>query len=185
MQFESFNIEDDGSYDEHPFLKELEKMMDEATIQQTVRLETDPEWSRKEYTHVHTIMEAWAVGVLSSYAYYEGYELPDNFGTVFSHIGKRLAQKYPGEAVPQISLVEIKQMLGGWARECPEYIAWNDLPGSQFTSRYSPMATGPEFIDLSVPPHNAALYIREKRRHDKAFDNIFEKEHGRLPFKDD
>ena len=159
---------------------EMNGVFDDLDRSNRADLETCSEWYRKEYTHLHTILEAWAYGIISSDAYYREYHLPDGFDAVFNHISKRLTEKFPKEVVVEVSLCEILQWLREWAMECPEFILWNDLPGKPYVTRYSPVATEPEFIDLNVPSHNAALFVRDKRRHDRAFDRRFEREHGHL-----
>ena len=164
------SLEDDGIFDE-------------ATRVNQASLETNPEWSRHGWTHLATIMEAWAYGVLSSDPWHHGFRLVENFETVFNHVSQRLQEHFAapenqervsqfGEVV-EISLVEVKQWLGEWARECPEYVAWNERGGSGISHRYSETLDVPQFIDLGVPSHNAALFLRERRRHDKAFDRRF------------
>ena len=152
---------------------EEDGVFDKADRANQARLETNPEWSRREWTHVHSIMEAWAYGVLSSDSWHHGYRLVENFEVVFNHVSKRLQEKFANKVVVEISLVEIRQWLGEWARECPGYLAWNERGGSGIVSRYTPTPSVPEFIDLSVPPHNAAIWVRDQRRHERAFDRRF------------
>lgn len=162
---------------------EEDGIFDEADCVNQADLETNPEWSRREWTHLATIMEAWAYGVLSSDPWHKGFRLVENFETVFNHVSTRLQEHFAApehqEAVSQlavvvqISLVELKQWLGEWAAECPEYLAWNERGGSGITHRYAETPDLPQFIDLDVPSHNAALFLRERRRHDKAFDRRF------------
>ncbi len=149
-------------------------IFDEADRHTQARLETDPEWSRREWTHIHGIMEAWAYGVLSGDSWHYGYRLVENFEIVFNHVSNRLQEKFTdvGEVV-EISLVEVRQWLGEWANEVPEYLAWNERGGSGIVSRYTPTPSKPQFIDLNVPPHNAAIWLRDQRRHERAFDRRF------------
>jgi len=178
----NFNYEefDDDQLEE--LVNELEKSgaFETCEVEQTIRLETDPEWSVRRHTHCHSLMEAWAYGVLSSFAYFRNYQLPDNFEKVFKHIAMRLNDKFPDEVVPKISLCEIRQWFKQWAMELEEFREWNTLPGSQVTHRYSSLPSGPTFIDLDVPSHNAALFIRNQRRIDDEFDRKFKEQYGSL-----
>lgn len=165
-------------------LKHLEESgaFEKLACSHQAMLETDPEWSRQEWTHVHTLMEGWAYGVLSSYQYFNDYQVPEGFDEVFAHIATRLADQFrlrhdKNVEVVKISLCEIRQWFRQWAEEMPQYLAWNDLPGSGVQTRYSPTASGPEFIDLAVPSHNAALFVRNQRRHDAAFEKYFAREY--------
>jgi hypothetical protein len=163
-------------------------VFDEATRVNQAGLETNPEWSRHEWTHLATIMEAWAYGVLSSDPWHRGFQLVENFEVVFNHVSARLQSHFAAPEnqervsgfaeVVEISLVEVKQWLGQWAAECPEFLAWNERGGSGISHRYSQTPDVPQFIDLDVPSHNAALFLRERRRHEKAFDR-------RHPLKED
>ncbi len=156
-------------------VEELEESgaLDEADRKNQARLETNPEWSRQEWTHLSTIMEAWAYGVLSGDSWFHGYRLVENFEVVFNHVSERLQQKFPDKVVVEISLVEIRQWLDEWAMKCPEYLAWNERGGNGIVNRYTPTPSTPEFIDLSVPPHNAAVWVRDCRRHDAAFERRY------------
>ena len=164
---------------------EKDGIFDEMDRKHQADLESCPEWSRREATHLHEIMTAWVVGVLQSYEYYRnqnGYELPANFGRVFSHISRRLCEKFPENkgymgAVYEISLCEIRQWLKQWAMELSEFQRWNELPGSGITHRNSPLATKPTFIDLDVPSHRAAIYVRDQRRNAEAFERYFKRVH--------
>lgn len=158
-------------------------VFDEATRVNQASLETNTEWSRREWTHLATIMEAWAYGVLSSDPWHTGFRLVENFEVVFNHVSARLQEHFAATEnqervsgfaeVVEISLVEVKQWLGEWAAERPEYLAWNERGGSGIVHRYSQTPNAPQFISLEVPSHNAALFLRERRRHDKAFDRRF------------
>lgn len=151
---------------------ELEEsgVFDDATRVNQAELETNTEWTRREYTHVHSLMEAWAYGVLCGDSWFHGYRLVEHFDIVFNHISQRVQEKFGKEIVPQVSLIEIRQWLGEWAKECPEYLAWNERGGSGVVSRYTPTPSEAEFIDLDVPPHQAAIFLRDGRRHEKAFE---------------
>ncbi len=138
-------------------------------------LEADTEWARQVPTHLGSIMAAWSHGVITSNEYYHGYALPDHFDVVFAHISRRLCEKFPADeafmgAVVDISLCEMRQWLKEWAMELPEFRAWNDLPGSGVTSRYHATGDTPSFIDLDVPSHNAAVYLQNQRREERAFE---------------
>lgn len=144
-------------------------ILDEVDREHQASLEANPEWTRREFTHLHTIMEAWTCGVVSSDGWYKGYGLTENFQRVFNHVSLCLQEKFADEVV-RISLVEVRQWLREWAEECPEFMAWNERGGSSVVSRYTEAPLRRQFIDLSVPSHNAALWIRDQRRLSRAFE---------------
>lgn len=152
-------------------------LFDRAAEEQAQRLAADPEWSTPKYVHVHRLVEAFAVGVISADAWHRGYTLPHDFVGVVNWIAFNIQREWPNEEVVQLSLIDIKQRLHGWAMEHPSYRAWNDLPGSGIVTRYSETPSSREFIDLDVPPHNAALHIRQHHRECEAFDAKFRAEH--------
>jgi hypothetical protein len=168
-------FDEEGAID--ALLAELQESgaFDKADRQQQADLETDTEWTRRDWTHLGTLLQAWAHGILSADAFYRGYRLPENFAAVFDHVSQQLQEKFPGEVVVQISLAEVRQWFKQWAMQSAAFRAWNERGGAgpgtiAWTSRYSPTPDHAEFIDLDVPSHNAAIWLRDRRRLDAAFD---------------
>ena len=141
------------------------------------RLCADPEWTDKEYYHIHTLITAFSDGILTSYPYYKSYQLPPNFEKVMNFMSLEI-QKYFSDILPQVNLMKMRGLYRKIAMQCPEYVAWNDIGnpepnGIYGVSRDTPTRDIPEFIDLDVPPHNACLYLRMHTREDKKFEADF------------
>lgn len=146
------------------------------------RLCADPEWTEKEYFHIHTLILAFSDGILSSYPHYKGFQLPPNFEKVMNFMSLEL-QKYFTDEVPQVNLMKMRGLYKKIAMKCPEYLSWNKIGnpepnGIYGVSRDTPTRNTPDFIDLDVPPHNACLYLRMHKREDKKFEKEFKEKYG-------
>lgn len=139
------------------------------------KLACDPEWTEKTYYHIKTLIEAFAVGIISSDPYFKIYSLPPNFEKVMNIMAELLQKEFNYDTCPQVGLLKMKGVYKRLAMTIPEYVAWNDFGGSQFTSRFDATPTEREFISLDVPPHNAVLHLRMHTRENKAFEERIKK----------
>jgi hypothetical protein len=168
----------------------LSDLLAAATQENNDRLASDTEWTQKNTYHIHTIIKAFCDGVLSSYPYYVGLHLPPNFELVVNKMSDLLhaeLKKYMvGLECIEISILKMRGIYNRLAMSIPEYVDWNNIgddrdgDGIQIVSRFDKTQTKPSFISLTVPPHNAALYLRQETRESKRFDEEFEKKYGKL-----
>lgn len=179
-----------------PEPKSLKDLIAIVTQEQNDILANDKEYTEKYHYHMHTIIEAFAIGVLSSYPYYQGFQMPPNFEKVMNYMSLKLQEEFNNEEVPDVSLLKMRGIFIRLAKNCPDYVAWNDI-GSGKTgeikcvSRYDTTPKSPDFIDLDVPPRNAINYLRRHMRETKAFDEKFNKDweehkkrHPEIKFRD-
>jgi len=158
----------------------FEELLSDASVRQANRLANDPEWSQKITIHIHSIISAFALGVLTSYPYYISFQMPPNFELVMNKMSLLIQKTFDvltNECV-EVSLLKLKGVYYRLAMSIPEYIAWNDITGNSFDITTTP--TNPSFIDLSVPPHNAVIYLRNEERNYKRFDDELKKKYGDL-----
>lgn len=159
----------------------LENLFKIAEQNNTERLCSDPEWTEKFHYHIHTIITAFSVGILQSYPFYWGYQLPPNFTKVMDYMSSALQKEFNNEEVPQVNLIKMRGVYKRLAFQSPDYLDWNNIGnpegGFHAVSRYSSIPSEPSFIDLAVPPHNAVLYLRSEMRATKKFDENFKKKY--------
>ncbi len=157
---------------------ELDGTLDEVERQHAEGLRKDPEWSTPKYVHVAELLTSFAVGVLSADPYHKGYKVPPDYEAVVNWIAWKIREKFGGEEVVKISLMEIREWFLAWGNENPAFRKWGEPkdPGTivGVVSRYSSTPTERDFISLEVIAHNAALYIRNQRRKNANFDYAFE-----------
>jgi len=166
----------------------FEEMMSEASREQANRLADDSEWSEKITIHIHSIINAFILGVNMSYPYYWEYQLPPNFDLVINKMSNLLHKEFKEQIETtlecvQISLLKLKGVYRRLAMSIPEYVEWNDIgnpEGNRFTSSMDmgKIDTEPSFIDLDVPPHNAVIYLRNCERDNKRFEEEFKKKYN-------
>jgi hypothetical protein len=156
---------------------ELSGALEQATEQRDRELSADPEWATEKYVHVHVLLEAFAVGVISADPWHHGYKLPPGFESVVNWIAFNIQKQWPKEEVVQISLNQIKILFRTWANEHPVFLEWNEpKPGAPIVacvSRYTNTPDERDFIDLDALIHNAVLHIRAHHRACEAFDRKF------------
>ena len=169
-------------------INSFEELLALASQEQRERLCADLEWTEKTCYHISTIISAFAIGILDSYPYYRGFQMPPNFEKVMNYMALKLEEEFAEYDVkgllPTVNLIKLKGVYKRLAMGCPEYVEWNSINVSpdenvRFSTVYDGVGNEPEFIDIEVPPHNACLYLRAKTRENKAFDKIFEKTHGK------
>jgi hypothetical protein len=157
----------------------LENILKIAEQNNTERLRSDPEWTEKNHFHIHTIINAFSVGILNSHQFYWGYELPPNFAKVMNYMSNALQNEFKNEVVPQVNLIKMRGVYKRLAFQSPEYLDWNNIgnpgEGVYAISRFSSIPSEMSFIDLAVPPHNAVLYLRGETRATKKFDEDFKR----------
>jgi hypothetical protein len=153
---------------------ELQGLFEKASEQMRAELAADPEWNTAKYVHVHFLVEAFAIGVISADCWHHGYKLPPNFESVVNYIADRIQRHWPKEEVVQVSLIEIEALFREWAFEHPDFRAWNDTkPGAPMVgvvSRYSSTPDERDFIDLGALLRNAAIALRSHHRINDDFD---------------
>lgn len=160
---------------------ELSGAFEEADKSAQARIMADSEWTTPRYTHVHELVEAFAVGVLRADPWHKNYRVPPGFDSVLNWIAFKVQEEFKDCLVPKLSLVEIKERFKKWGEENPQFMKWNEplVPGTiiGIVSRYSATPEERDFIDLGALVHNAALYIRTERRENDRFEERFRKEH--------
>lgn len=159
---------------------EMSGALDRATEQRDRELAADPEWSTQKYVHVHVLLEAFAVGVISADVWHHNYKLPPDFEGVVNWIAFNIQKHWPKEEVVKVSLQELRFWFKLWADEHPSFREWNETkPGAPMVgvvSRYSSTPDERDFIDLDALIHNAVLHIRAHHRACEAFDQKFKAE---------
>lgn len=163
---------------------ELSGVLDKVAEEHALSLSRDPEWSTPRHIHAHTLVQAFAHGVLSADPWHKGYKVPPGLDGVLNWIAFKVQEEFKDELVPSLSLNEIKERFARWGAEHPQFLKWNEpeTPGTivAISSRYSPVPEFRDFIDLGALVHNAALYIRMERRENDRFEAEFRKDHPEL-----
>lgn len=145
-------------------------------------LRGDSEWERKSWTFKKDITAALAYAAvrLSPYAF------PDDLEKVIGYLDACLDKHFKTKIdMAELSLLDIKAMYRDYVLELPSVNKWNERKngkeGNSVSCRYSSKPDpDDDFIDLGALIHNACLLIRDDRRAFKAFNDKFEKEHGKL-----
>lgn len=160
---------------------ELSGILDQVAEAHQLTLQANPEWSTPRHVHVHTLVEAFAHGVLAADPWHKNYKVPPGFEGVLNWIAFKIQEEFKDNLVPKLSLIEIKERFQKWGEEHPQFLKWNEpaTPGTVIgvVSRYSLTPEERDFIDLGALVHNAALYIRTDRRENDRFEERFRKEH--------
>lgn len=166
-----------------PIIESLEfsGVLDQVDKAHQLSLQADPEWSTPRHVHVHTLVEAFAHGVLAADPWHKGYKIPPGFEGVINWIAFKIQEEFKDEEVPKLSLIEIKERFDRWGHEHPQFLKWNvpETPGTVvgIVSRYSAIREERDFIDLGALVHNAALYIRTDRRENDRFEERFQQQY--------
>jgi hypothetical protein len=164
----------------------LSGALDQAAEAAAAELAADPEWSTPKPQHQHSLVEAFAVGVIRADPFHWGYRLPPEFESVVNYIADRIQRHWPGDEIPRVSLNEFRALLEEWAMEHPAFRAWNETDKLVGIS-YRGMATATErdFIDLEAVFQNASCHLRNETRSFEAFNEKFDREweaeHGSPP----
>jgi hypothetical protein len=149
----------------------LSGALEEASARMRAKLDADPEWATKKYVHAHTIVEAFAVGVIRADPWHRGYRLPPNFEAVVNWIAFNVQKHWPRIEVPEVSLNELEQLFREWALEHPDFRAWNETTKMVgVVSRYSAVPDERDFIDLDALIRNAVIHIRNEHRTNDDFE---------------
>lgn len=159
----------------------LSGAFEQADKEHQLSLRADPEWSAPRHVHVHTLVAAFAHGVLAADPWHKGYKVPPGFEGVINWIAFKIQEEFKDEEVPKLSLIEIVERFKRWGEEHPQFLKWNEpaTPGTIIgvVSRYSNTPEARDFIDLDALVHNAALYIRTERRENDRFEEVFKKKY--------
>jgi hypothetical protein len=167
------------------------ELFSELSRKQANRLASDSEWSEKICIHIQKVILAFAHGVISSYPYYRGFHLPQNFELVMNKMSDLLHDEFRDQLEETgsfecvyVGLLKLRGVYKRLAYSIPEYCQWNEIGNTngedRITHRYSPTLTEPEFIDTDVPPHNACVYLLHEERKQKEFDKKFKEKYGDL-----
>lgn len=161
---------------------ELSGALDRATEQRDKELRGDSEWSTPKFVHVHVLLEAFAVGVISADVWHHGYKLPPGFESVVNWIAFNIQKELGKDVVPKLSLLDIRFAFTMWAYEHPQFREWNVPPkGSPMVgvvTRYTDTPDRRDFIDTDALIHNAVLHIRSHHRANEDFEKRFAAEEG-------
>lgn len=136
------------------------------------RLAGNPEWNTPAWTGDLEI-----VGLLSRWAIQQAVGLPPKLTDVVGYTAACLRKtgrfKSWGDDIPQhaeMSLCDVNRMLWDILRDCKPFNDWNEKKVME--------PLGLQWIDLSALLHNVCISLRNDRRHDAAFWEKFEQEHG-------
>jgi len=155
----------------------LDGTIDAALENTNTRLAADSEWSRPQYTHVHVILESFVVGVISADPWTLKYALPPDFEGVVNWIAFKIQERWKEDEVVEVSLLELERLFMEWGEQHPSFRKWNEPEDPTqmvgVVSRYSKTPEQRDFIDLHALVRNAAVHLRDKRRHDAAFEKAF------------
>lgn len=154
-------------------------LMNHAATNQQMRLSRDAEWNTPQVNHFKDYISAFSHGVLAADCYFNGYTPPPNFEHALTQFCAAFAMKTEGEELPKLSLLDFEGfVLAFLEANC---MAWNEIEGPAFCSRYSATPKKRSFIDLHAASRNAALYIRSDRREFAAFNERFNRENPAPP----
>lgn len=159
----------------------LSGALERAAEEQRRALEADPEWSEPRWTHLHCIVEAFAVGVISADPWHKRYRLPPDFEAVVNWIAFNVQRQWPHDEVVPVSLLELEDRFTEWGNEHPSFRAWNESASGALVGvvhRESPVADSRDFIDLHAIVRNAVVHLRNQHRREDAFDREFAQRYG-------
>ena len=151
------------------------------------RCADDPEWAEPQWTLRDEI-----VGYFAMWACRQSpYGVPDGLEDVCKYLYASLgsvAEWIGGDCeMTKCSLCDVNRWLHEilYEQGVKQFDAWNvakvgHTPDIQFTCAGDSIHPDRNFIDLDVLFHNVSLGIRDERRKNKAFDDKFEAEHGKL-----
>lgn len=138
---------------------------------------------RKGWLHIHDLVTAFAVGVLTADPWTKNYRPPPNLEKVLGHVAKRVCETFSLEVV-EITIHEVETFYWLWGEECPEFKGWNvcsehppEADCIHGTSRYSATPEKRNFIDLHALVRNATNYLSRQWDREEAFDREFRAEH--------
>ncbi|MCK9513700.1 MAG: hypothetical protein M0R28_21085 [Pigmentiphaga sp.] len=156
----------------------LSGALEAADESMKAQLAADPEWTERKYHHVHTLLTAFVYGIIAADPWHRGYRLPPDFEGVVNFMSDCIQRKWPGEAVPQISLLEWEAFVWEWAPQHPSFRAWNVPRDSTqlvaIVHRFSDLPDERDFIDLDALVRNSAVWLRNDTRRNEQFDYSFE-----------
>ena len=143
------------------------------------RLRGKPEWSVE-----YPMLLDEIVGALASWAIRQSGGIPPDLGGVCAYLRECLKREEGILNVSDIpmftrlSLCDLNKKLWEILEGHAPFEVWNN-PGAM-------QKAGCDFVDISALLRNVCISIRDRRRHDYAFDRKFEREHeerhGKKPF---
>jgi hypothetical protein len=170
----------------------LQKLQEDGVFEQVeaehrAELSADPEWAFQEWIHLRDVVTAFSVGILSSYPWYKGFQVPTGFEAVMNRLALAVQAKWPGpdNELVELSLLEIEDFYREFVEGDEQCQAWNRIGGVgdktvAFVTRYSITPVVQQFIDLGALTRNAAIWIRAERRRHAESDKSFEAKYGHL-----
>jgi len=156
---------------------------EEADKLQRQQLLKDTEWNTPKCHHLHTLVDAFAVGILTADPWHLNYKIPPNFENVMNWISFCVRDEFKNDPdvqkwqVAKVSLIEMEEKYNKWAYENPNFIKWNESENDELvnvTSRYFKDPEERDFIDLGAAIRNAVVYLRNEIRKSEAFDKEHE-----------
>jgi hypothetical protein len=161
------------------------ELIAQAHVDAANRLAEDPEWTTKIVIHIKSIIEAFALGCMQSYSYYNNFQIPPNYELVINKMSLLLQNElYITEECVEISLLKLRGVYNRLACSIPEYVAWNEIGTSEnrLLSNDNESQDTPSFIDLFCPPHNAVIFLRDKERDYQRLNAEFEDKYGKSTY---
>lgn len=153
------------------------------------RLEGDPEWS---HSKGNWTFKSQIVGAFAQWACRQSpYGVPEGLENVCKYLNASLESQADWkkmEGMVEVSLCDISR----WLQEIlmdqgiVQFDSWNrckvgSTPDMKLVSAYSNEKNPDnDFIDLHALLRNVCITIRDERRQNKAFDDAFELEYGKL-----
>ena len=135
------------------------------------RLANDPEWQATGWIGAYEI-----TGLLSKWAIQQSAGVPPAMDDVLNYClvclrrDDRFSEWQGLGHYAKLSLCDINKLLWDILGELQLFLDWNEK------GIMKPL--GLEWIDLSALLHNVCISIRNERRHDRAFNEEFEREYG-------
>lgn len=152
--------------------------MEAAERALTAQLSADPEWAEPKYHHAHTLLAAFVYGIIAADPWHHHYRLPPGFESVVNYMADCIQRKWPGDAVPRISLLEWEALVWDWMLQHPDFRAWNvPRDATQLVAiehRYKEIPDERDFIDLHALLRNSSVFLRNDTRRAEQFDHSFE-----------
>lgn len=146
-------------------------------------------FDHSSHYHCHTLVVAFAYGVLSADPWHKRYQLPPNFEKVVNVVAAAVFERWPTEEVVVIAPNDFAEFCRDTLKENEDFLRWNDWPGHPadsitFVDRYTPTPEARDFIDLDAVFQNVAVYLRDQARLSADFDARFEADHPELKNQD-
>ncbi len=118
--------------------------------------------TEKTCHHIHSLITAFAVGVMMADSYYIGYQLPVDFDKKINQFSLFIQEKFKKDfEIILISYKEFNELVSFFLKE--NCIEWNNWTGEKFsfTSLYDVANLTPSFIDLDGAAINATNYLQK------------------------